>query len=120
MLLHYRLLSSHTKLLEIIAKIHSCKKKDIWCSLDVNFHALAVYSRQEWSDIRPSDTHTNCVFQIKIVHCAGFMQTDGLTDGQQMLTPLCASGQQQRSNVVKMILIISLATYNHCPVSPRK
>ena len=99
MLLRYSLWSSHTKLLDIIAKILSCKKKDVWCSLDVNFR-LVVYSRQELSDIRPSDIHTNCVFQIKTVHCAEFMQTDGLTDGQQMLTPLCASSQQQRSNVV--------------------
>ena len=81
MLLHYSLWSSHTKLLEIIAKILSCKKKDVCSSLDVNFRALAVYSRHKLSDIQPSDIHTSCVFQMKIVHCTEFMQTDGLTDG---------------------------------------
>ena len=42
-------------------------------------HALAVYSRQELSNIQPSDIHTSCVFQIKTVHCAEFMQIDGQT-----------------------------------------
>ena len=39
--------------------------KKVWCSPNVNFCALVVYSRHKLLDIQTSDIHTSCVFQIK-------------------------------------------------------
>ena len=90
--------------------------KEVWCSPNVNFCALVVYSRHKLSDIQPSDIHTSCVFQMKTVHCAEFMQIDGQTEENAYSTLYMYRAVKRE----KVMIIISLDTYSHYPVSPRK
>ena len=91
-------------------------QKEVWCSPNVNFCVLVVYSRYKLSDIQPSDIHTSCVFQIKTVHCAEFMQIDGQTEGNAYSILY----MYRAVNREKVMMIISLDTYNYRPVSPQK